>query len=490
MEQINITINKKACTAPVGSTILAAAEQNGIHIPTLCHIKDIDPRANCRMCIVQIERFRTFQPACATRISEGMVIMTDTPEIRQARKTTLELILSNHAVDCHHCMRIGSTKCDDLDPKFCEMCFFCDCVKDGFCELQKLAREYHVDVLPFVQRGFDHPIDDSTGSIIRNPNKCIKCRRCMDVCNSVQSVHNLCDMHRGTDTMIVPALNKPMAESACVQCGRCATVCPTGAIFEKEHIDEFLFYTHKYETKTVAQVSENVLEELAVLFNMSEKKADIRLVAAGLHKVGVDYVVSERETLLAVHKLGQSALEKVSKQNLKTIIVTNSPAANKFLIKNYPQLAKEVVYYPSTQQYFGTYFRDSFAKEKGINSKNMKLLSITNDNENASEAVETGSVNYVMNAKEIYRMFLRTGVDLKKRRPEELDKIQENEAMEIDGFWSANIWTLKGEIKEFTVQINRETVPAASANTLGGSRELLQQIQEGNSSYKVVRINA
>lgn len=490
MERINITINGKACTAPTGSTVLAAAEQNGIYIPTLCHIKDIDPRANCRMCIVQIERFRTFQPACATRISEGMVIMTDTAEIRLARKTTLELILSNHAVDCHHCMRIGSTKCDDLDPKFCEMCFFCDCVKDGFCELQKLAREYHVDVLPFVQRGFDHPIDDSTGSIIRNPNKCIKCRRCMDVCNSVQSVHNLCDMHRGTDTMIVPALNKPMAESDCIQCGRCVTVCPTGAIFEKEHIDEFLFYTHKYEITTVAQVSENVLEELAVLFKMSEKKADIRLVAAGLHKVGVDYVVSENETLLAVQKFGQSAIEKVAKQNPKTIIVTNSPAAKKFLIKNYPQLAKEVVCYPSTQQYFGTYIRDSFAKKKEILSENVKLLSVTNDNENASEAVESCSVHYVMNAKEIYRMFLRTGVDLNKRRPEELDQIQESEAMETDGFWSANIWTLKGEIKEFTIQMNSETVPAASANTLGQSRELLQQIQEGNSPYRVVRINA
>ena len=126
-----------------------------------------------------------------------------------------------------------------------------------------------------------------TGSIVRNPNKCIKCRRCVDVCNTVQSVHNLSDMNRGTDTMIVPALNKPMAESDCNQCGRCVTVCPTGAIFNKEHIDKFLFYTHKYEIITVAQVSENVLEELAVLFEMSDKKADIRLVAAGLHKVGV-----------------------------------------------------------------------------------------------------------------------------------------------------------------------------------------------------------
>ena len=204
-----------------------------------------------------------------------------------------------------------------------------------------------------------------------------------------------------------------------------------------------------------------------------------------------DYVVSENETLLAVQKFGQSALKKGSEQNLKTIIITNSPAAKKFLNKNYPQLAKEVVYYPSAQQCFGTYFRDSFAKKKEILLENVKLLSVTNDNENASEAVESSSVHYVMNAREIYRMFLRTGVDLKKT--------QTRGIRSDSGEWKAgDRWILECQqldtegwkSRSFTIQMNGETVPAASANTLGGSRKLLQKIQEGNSPYRVVRINA
>ena len=149
MENVNITINDRKLLIPTGSTILEAAAGAGIRIPTLCHLKDIDARANCRMCVVEVEKFRTFQPACATKVSEGMVVHTDTPAVRKSRKMTLELLLSRHAVDCHHCMRIGSSKCDDLDPKFCEMCFFCDCVRDGFCELQALSREYKVDKLPY-----------------------------------------------------------------------------------------------------------------------------------------------------------------------------------------------------------------------------------------------------------------------------------------------------------------------------------------------------
>jgi len=321
------------------------------------------------MCVVQIEKFRAFQPACATCINEGMVINTDTPEVHAARKLTLELILSDHAVDCHHCMRIGSSKCDDLDPKFCEMCFFCDCVRDGFCELQSLVREYKVDALPFEQRGFDRPLDESTGSIIRNPNKCIKCRRCVDVCNDVQTVYNLCDIHRGTETAIVPALNRPMAENPCVQCGRCVEVCPTGAIFSLEHKDELLYNTHKYSVTTVVQISRNVLPALAELFKM-DAGPDIRLVAAGLRKIGVNFVVSDNFALSEVQKQATATIEKVLKTPGKPVVLTNSPAAEKFAARNFPDI--EVTTYPSVQQYSGDYVRTKFAKEKGLDPAKVK----------------------------------------------------------------------------------------------------------------------
>ena len=203
MAEVKLTINGKQITAEKGQTILQAAKNNDIYIPTLCHFEGIEGRANCRICVVEVEGMRTFQPACVTKVSEGMAVNTDTDKIRAARKTTLELILSHHAVDCHHCMRIGSSSEQSLDPKFCEMCFWCDCVRDGFCELQSLAREYHVDVLPFIQHEKDYEEDTSLRSVIRNPNKCIKCRRCVDVCGEVQTVHNLSMANRGREIMFL-----------------------------------------------------------------------------------------------------------------------------------------------------------------------------------------------------------------------------------------------------------------------------------------------
>lgn len=246
MDMLTMTINGKEISVTPGSTILEAARENGIYIPTLCHFEGLPSHANCRMCVVEVEGMRTFQPACATKVSANMVLHTDTEAIRNVRKSVLELILADHAVDCHHCLRIGSSKCADLDPVFCEMCFWCDCPRDGFCELQTLAREYHVDVLPYAINADKYPVDNSLGSITRNPNKCIKCRRCVDVCGEVQTVHNLSAMNRGTDIMIVPEMGKPMSESSCVRCGRCASVCPTGAIYMEEHKDPMLYSQELY----------------------------------------------------------------------------------------------------------------------------------------------------------------------------------------------------------------------------------------------------
>lgn len=226
MEKVHITINDKQLTVSSEQTILQAARENGIEIPTLCNLKKIDPRANCRICLVEVDKFRVPQPACATKVSEGMVIKTNTEKLRKLRKNTLELILADHAVDCHHCLRIGSSKCDDLDKNFCEMCFFCDCVKDGFCELQALAREYKVDVLPYEINADKYVEDTSTGSVIRNANKCIKCRKCLDVCTKVQTVGALAVVGRGSEVKVEPAFGKKLIDSPCIQCGRCVEVCP------------------------------------------------------------------------------------------------------------------------------------------------------------------------------------------------------------------------------------------------------------------------
>ena len=160
-----------------------------------------------------------------------MVVNTDTPEIISERKATIEKMLEFHSVDCCHCLRIGSSRCGDLDPKLCESCFFCDCVRDGFCELQALSREYGVDALPFEIKPDNYEIDSSLGSLIRDPNKCVKCGRCVEICGKVQTTGILDLVPTESGSLIAPAEGGKLKESPCVRCGRCVDVCPTGGVY-------------------------------------------------------------------------------------------------------------------------------------------------------------------------------------------------------------------------------------------------------------------
>ena len=351
MANVNIIMDGRSLSVPAGTSVLEAARENGIRIPTLCFLKELDPRASCRMCVVEIEGARTFQHACATKVREGMVVHTDTEAVRESRKLTLELLLSNHAVDCHHCLRIGSSRCDDLEPKFCEMCFFCDCVKDGFCELQALAREYKVDVLPFAQKHNTHPIDDTT-AIVRNPNKCIKCKRCVDVCGKVQTVHNLAASGRGCEVTIGPAFGRSMAESGCVGCGRCVEVCPTGAIYAMEHKDELVYYAHRDGVKTAAMLDAAVIPELERVLKLQPGSVTPEEIAGSLKKIGIDEVYDAADSGAAAEAEAETLLtEQLAKGH--RAILTNSFAAKAFLEQNFPKRKESFVFYGSALAQFG-----------------------------------------------------------------------------------------------------------------------------------------
>lgn len=493
MEFVNVTINDKLLSVPKGSTILDAAASGGIRIPTLCAIKMLNPRANCRICVVEVEGLRTYQPACATRVSEGMVVRTDTSEIRKSRKMTIELLLSRHAVDCHHCLRIGSSKCEDLDPKFCEMCFFCDCVRDGFCELQSLAREYKVDVLPYEMEPYKYEIDSSTGSIVRNPNKCIKCRHCSDICNSVQTVHALNVINRGSEIMVTTECQKRHVDSSCVQCGRCVESCPTGAIFFKEHIDGILYNTHNYDITTIAQISPDAVEDLATLFKISASELDIRIVAAGLRKIGVDYVITDDFASAKAANEASSVLANEIKGEKKTpIIITDSYAATKFMKNNFADILNLLLNYASPQQEFGKYVKTVFAAEKQLEIRNIRTISIVSYNENAAEALENGSVDFVINARELYRIFLRTGVNPKKIRPSELDSfgLIENSYGQFGKLFDTVTWEVGNNTEKLDLSIGDTNVKAVVAKNLGQVRELLTEVKNGTSPYNIIRINA
>jgi len=489
MEQIQITINGKNFQVNAGSTILEAARSNNIHIPTLCNLEKLDPRANCRICVVEVEGMRTLQPACATKVREGMVISTDSPLVRKNRKRTLELILSSHAVDCHHCLRIGSSKCADLDPVFCEMCFFCDCVKDGFCELQALAREYEVDLLPYEMHPYDYEEDTSLGSVIRNPNKCIKCRRCVDVCGEIQTVHTLSMQKRGREIQVVPELGKQMKDSPCVRCGRCVTVCPTGAVYMKEHKDELVYDAHRYGITTAALISGNVLRELEQLFHMEEGKLTSEKVAEGLKKIGVDVVGDDKVGMALAQAEGSTAVKEcLDRQNIA--ILVNSFAAKNFIKRYYPEMEDRVVSYPSEQQAFASYIKGTYGQTHGIKSENIRVFSVSNDNENGAEACEKGGVDISVNARELYRIFLRTGVDLRKRDGVALDAFSEISACEIHPLFAHLDWNMEREPEHMEMSFEGKKRNVWFAHNLGQARKLLEQIKEGKLVDGIIRIQA
>ena len=228
MANVNLTINGKAVSVPAGTTILEAAKAAEVRIPTLCAYEGMGPHAACKLCVVQVEGDKKEKLACAVKVAEGMNVTTDSPELFDLRKATLTEMFRQHKVDCHHCARTGGTRIEDLDPWFCQNCFYCDCERDGFCELQALAREFGISQLPFEPQQNDFPVDESTGVMVRDCNKCVKCRRCVDVCKAQgMGILGMLKTEKGTT---VGAKNGLMADG-CLRCGRCVDACPTGALF-------------------------------------------------------------------------------------------------------------------------------------------------------------------------------------------------------------------------------------------------------------------
>ena len=467
MANINLIIDGKALFVPAGMTVLAAAKENGIRIPTLCFLEKLESHASCRMCVVEVEGSRAFQHACAAKVREGMVVHTDTESLRASRRLTLQLLLSNHSVDCHHCLRIGSSKCDDLDPRFCEMCFFCDCVKDGFCDLQALAREYKVDKLPFEQKHAQLPVDDSS-PIIRDPNKCIKCKRCVDVCNHIQTVHNLAASGRGCEVVIGPAFSKPMAESGCIGCGRCVEVCPTGAIFAQEHKDEIVYHAHRADTTAIASVDAALIPELERIWKYKTQPVTLEQLVGSLKKIGFEAVVDARDA----YESAQAQAEKMLDERLKKgpAILTDSAAAEKLLKRDFGQYSECFVFYPAALSVFGEKAKDTFAPDE----QKVKTCAFTDLGPETCEAAGTGCVDYVVNPRELYRIMVRTGAEPHPRRVGQPDRLPHEAPTGKYGRLLESVrWSMDAEPEVFELAVDGRSLHCAICRNPAQLRKVL-----------------
>ena len=265
-EIITLTIDGIEAKAKKGMTILEAAREIGIDIPTLCFLKEINEVGECRMCIVEVEGMRGFATSCIQKVAEGMIVHTNTPAVVEARKAVLDLILSNHRIDCLKCVRSGN------------------------CELQKVAKQMNVQDIEFTGEMKHHEIDDKSPSIVRDFDKCILCGRCVATCKKVQEIGAIERSNRGFETCISTVDGKSLNDVNCTFCGQCIMNCPTGALHEKETIDEVWEKLRDPDTTVIVQTAPAVRASIGEEFDMPiGTNAEGKMVSA-LKRLGFDKV--------------------------------------------------------------------------------------------------------------------------------------------------------------------------------------------------------
>ncbi len=265
-KKINIYINGKSYQVDSDQTIMQAADKLGFKIPRLCYHPKLSIEGACRVCIVEVEGMRNYVASCAYPVSEGMKIHTNTKEIRRARRDIVELILDNHPQDCHTCER------------------------DGICELQRLAYDMGIRSRHFEGERKNYEKDLSSTSVVRDPNKCILCGRCVRVCSEVQKINALGHAYRGFKTVVMPAYDMPFKDSVCTTCGQCINVCPTAAFVEKNYTQELFDKLNDSSIIKIAQIAPSVRAAIGEAFGQPPGKAMEEETVAALKRIGFDYV--------------------------------------------------------------------------------------------------------------------------------------------------------------------------------------------------------
>jgi len=350
---VNLKINGMPVTAPAGSTVLEAARSAGIKIPTLCYLKDINEIGACRMCLVEVKGARSLVTSCVYPVAEGMEVFTNTPAVRRSHKATLELLLSNHRKDCLSCPR--STD----------------------CELQALCNEYGVDEYKYGKFDLKPDVDDSAVHLIRDNSKCILCRRCSAVCSKNQFVGVIGPNERGFDSHIGCAFDKPLSDTACINCGQCVAVCPTGALVERDHTQQVWDALNDPAKHVVVGTAPSVRAQLGECFDMPiGTNVEGKMVAA-LRKLGFDKVFDvDTAADLTILEEGTELLDRLQNGGRLPLITSCSPGWVKFCEHYYPDMIENLSSCKSPQSMFGGLIRTYYAEKHGIDPKDIYVVSI------------------------------------------------------------------------------------------------------------------
>ncbi len=496
---VTLTIDNQDVKVEKGTTILQAARQAGIDIPTLCFLKDINEVGDCRMCIVEVEGRRGFATSCIQKVEEGMVVHTNTPNVMEARHVILDLIISNHAKDCLTCTRSGN------------------------CELQALATKFNISKVEFEGERMEHQIDDVSPSIVRDFNKCILCRRCVAACKNVQKIGAIDCINRGFDSCISTVGDHSLNDVNCTFCGQCIEACPTGALHEKETIDDVWVKLKDPDTYVIVQTAPAVRVALGEEFDMPIGTNVTGKMITSLKRLGFDKVFDTNTGAdFTIMEEANEFIERFQENDQLPMITSCSPGWVKYIEMNYPELLPHLSTCKSPHQMFGALLKTYYAKKEGIDPKKMYVVSVMpciakKFERQRAEMKNNGlcDVDNVITTRELSRMIKQANIEFTKLEDSKFDNPmgEATGAAAIFGTTGGVMEaalrtaqdTLTGKdlekidfeqvrggdgVKRATINIAGKDIKVVAASGLANAKEILEEIKTGKADYQFVEIMA